>query len=80
MARRWVPIGTPGAQPVRPGPKSQLPADEWVNDSEGGHRAPRKSLFLVERLFVRAGVQQPPPPAPVKRGRGRPKKGGQSAP
>lgn len=80
MAKRWVPYGTLGSRLVRPGTRPKLPEHELASDSEGQYLRPRQTQTLVEKLFVRAGVQQPPPPVPVKRGRGRPKKGGKSAP
>ncbi len=60
--------------------QNRQPDQEIAVDKEGQYVRPRQTLTLVEKLFVRAGVRQPPPPVPVKRGRGRPKKGGQSAP
>lgn len=60
--------------------QNRQPDTEIAEDKEGQFVRPRQTQTLIDKLFVRAGVQQPPPPVPVKRGRGRPKKGGQSAP
>jgi hypothetical protein len=60
-------------------PGAALPAYEADPDAEGflGGVRPRQTLTLIERLMVRAGSMPAPaaPPEPVRRGRGRPRKG-----